>query len=204
MLNNQSKENVETEERNNEIEYLDDGIFFSNENDDFLSREEVEEIKEEKERIDEILSSISIKSFKNFFAFKISKLCHEGKVSVELLVNFFGINEDHNIENSSISMADGSTVSDPNNVVRAEQIISIYVPVINFETSEVTINGLVKAPGKYNVPIGTTLDTLYQIAGGLDDAADIKSIIMTRESIKQSEQLALESSKKLTDTIFST
>ena len=100
-------------------------------------------------------------------------------------------------------MAD-EACDDPNNVVRAEQIISIYVPVINFETSEVTINGLVKAPGKYNVPIGTTLDTLYQIAGGLDDAADVESIIMTRESIKQSEQLALESSRKvLTDAIFS-
>ena len=78
------------------------------------------------------------------------------------------------------------------------------MPKIKLNTRTVTVKGLVKSPGVYDVPIGTTLDDLYRIVNGLLEYADSDSIIFIRESIKESELKALESSKQvLIDTIFS-
>jgi len=170
-----------------------------------FDREKQNKKEKEKERINEILTSISKKSFKNFFSYgKKRFLPIEGRVSVDLLVDFFGIKEDHEIKNSSVSLFDGQTLRNSNEKISSDNLVSIYVPLKNTRTAEVTINGLVKAPGTYNVPLGTTLDNLYKIAGGLAENADEDSIFFTRESIKQSEKLALESSRKLIkDTMIS-
>ena len=45
-----------------------------------------------------------------------------------------------------------------------------------------------KSPGEYLVPINSTLQDLYVLAGGLGESADDKSIIFARESLKEKRE----------------
>jgi len=69
---------------------------------------------------------------------------------------------------------------------------------------QVKILGNVKSPGEFTVPINSTLQDLYVLAGGLEPSADDKSIIFARESLKEKEKTALQSAKRiLIDSIIS-
>ena len=167
--------------------------------------EEKKREEEEKERIEEIISSISKKSLKSFYSATGKKIIPlEGSISAKQIVNFYGTAEDHKISNARLSKADGTTVVGFQTAAQASEINAIYVPKIFQNTISVKIEGLVNAPGEYDVAVGTTLNSLYQIAGGLLENADPEAVIFIRESIKDAERNALKVSKQvLTDTIFS-
>ena len=78
------------------------------------------------------------------------------------------------------------------------------IPLILEQNIQVKILGNVKSPGEFTVPINSTLQDLYILAGGLEPSADDNSIVFSRESIKDKEKVALESAKRiLVDSIIS-
>ena len=79
----------------------------------------------------------------------------------------------------------------------AKDFSLIYFPQDAVETFEVEISGQVQNPGKYLVSKATTLNDIYQIAGGLSDRASIEGIFFSRESIRLQEKEAVKSSRDL-------
>ena len=78
------------------------------------------------------------------------------------------------------------------------------IPLVLEQNIQVKILGNVKSPGEFTVPINSTLQDLYVLAGGLEPSADDKSIIFARESLKEKEKTALESAKRiLIDSVIS-
>ena len=78
------------------------------------------------------------------------------------------------------------------------------IPLFLEENIQVKIMGYVKSPGEYLVPINSTLQDLYIIAGGIGESADDRSIFFSRESLKEKEKIALQAAKKvLIDSIIS-
>lgn len=65
------------------------------------------------------------------------------------------------------------------------------------QTVSVGIFGEVVLPGSYTLKKGTTLQGLYDLVEGLTDSADSKSIIFTRESIKEKQKEAYDKNKLL-------
>lgn len=187
-----------------DYEYLGDGIFQNRADESYLTFDEFESLKDANKKKEEIASTISKKSLKNFYFSGEKKIIPlEGRISPRALIDFFGISENHKPEDSVVSLRGGQTLTGDLVVSDAADINSIYVPEIKIDTRKVTISGLVKSPGKYDVPVGTTLEDLYYIVNGFLDYADLDSIIFTRESIKKSEEKALEDSKQiLIDNIF--
>ena len=77
----------------------------------------------------------------------------------------------------------------------AEEILSITFPPIQNQTLKVKISGNIVAPGTYTVPLKTSLNDLYEIAGGFLDGASF-GIVLSREAVKELEK-ALEGAKRL-------
>ena len=188
----------------NDFEYLGDGIFQNTVDKSYLTFDEFESLKQENKKKEEIASTISKKSLKNFYFADGKKIIPiEGRISPRALIDFYGISENHKSEDSVVSLKGGQILTGDLVVSKAANINSIYVPKISRDTRKVSISGLVKSPGEYDVPVGTTLEGLYSIVNGLLDYADPESIIFTRKSIKKSEERALEESKQvLIDIIF--
>ena len=194
----------EAKKTKKKIRYLDNGLFLDEEENKIYTPDQLEEIRNKKKTTEELLNSISMKSFKNFYYIDGKKMLPiEGKISPKMLIDYYGLEENHRPSESIISQSNGETMKGFTNLVKAENINSIYIPAVKQNARRVKIVGLVSSPGDYDVPIGTTLQDLYTISNGLLKYADSKSIIFTRNSIKNSERQALEASKKiLIDTIF--
>ena len=85
----------------------------------------------------------------------------------------------------------------------ASGISTIFAPSSKKELLAVSITGEVNYPGVYEMLPGDTLQMLYAKAGGLTEEASKRSIIFTRESIKQKEEQAiLKSRSDLLDSII--
>ena len=72
---------------------------------------------------------------------------------------------------------------------------AVNVPKFNSEVIKVRISGEVNNPGIYPVLSGTTLEELYEKAGGFRNTASAESVIFFREELKEKESLALEVAK---------
>ena len=97
---------------------------------------------------------------------------------------------------SVLSPDDSYVISNPINA-------TLSVPSSSSKYVKVKIIGEVQNPGDYTLLPGTTLDELYERAGGLKENASSKSIVLSRRSVKQAERAALETSKKkILDGIF--
>ena len=203
-----SEKNEINSNLNQSFQYVGEGIFFDIEESKYLTFEQTQvrqnEMDDYNSTIDSIIQSISKKSLKNFYYSEGKKVLPiEGAVSPKMLVDFFGISEDHLTENSVISLKNGDTKVSYTQRTDASQINAIYIPEIKSETTKVTIKGLVKSPGTYDLPVGTTLNNLYSIVDGFLDQADKDTVIFLRESIKENERKALDESKQLIiDSVF--
>ena len=127
-----------------------------------------------------------------------------GNISPNLLLNFMG-------KELSI-IQDGVTVTTSNGLVEnslmqnfsSREVFEINFPEQESSKFEVEIIGQVQNPGKYIVNSQLSLDDLYKIAGGLNDRSDRNAVILSRESIKESEIKAIDASRKvLLDTVLS-
>ena len=72
----------------------------------------------------------------------------------------------------------------------AINVPEVYSVIINVE-----ITGEVNNPGTYPVLSGTTLDEIYQKAGGLKNTSSANSIVLLREDLRKGEVAALEVAK---------
>ena len=82
---------------------------------------------------------------------------------------------------------------DLNKIMSDEYLGSyIFVNGKNTEIVNVTIEGEVRNPGIYAMLPGSSLQDLYDKAGGFRQSASTKSIVLTRESIKSREQSAID------------
>ena len=122
-----------------------------------------------------------------------------GKISAKTLIDFFGLESSLNSEQATITFSDGSSANDLNSAYQSDQVTGLYIPEKVVQYIEVHAMGLFQSSGAFEVPIGTTLEDLYSITGGLTDNRNI-SVRMTRESIKEAERNTLEDAKaKLID-----
>ena len=86
----------------------------------------------------------------------------------------------------------------------ADDLVSITLPPRQKQTMTVSITGNIMSPGTYVVPLKTTIDELYEIAGGFMDGASSKGIVLSREAIKELERKALEGARRIImDTVIS-
>lgn len=190
---------------NSRFQILENGIYFDRLNAEYITQDNLNKIYDDFNVSKEIYESVAKKSIRNFY-YSGGRLILpiEGSISAKMLVDFYGLSENHSTENTVISLGDGTTTKGFETIFDADSINSIYIPKIDFGTNKVSIFGSVKSPGVYDVPIGTTLDDLYDIANGFLESADLGAIVFTRETIKEKEALALEESKGiLIDAIFS-
>ncbi len=198
--------NSENKDQSNiRFQMLENGVFLDRLNAEYITQDDLNKIYDDFNDSKEIFDTISKKSIRNFYySDGRMVLPIEGLVSAKMLIDFYALSENHDIENTVISLTDGTTIKSYENKLNADSINSIYIPKIKLGTNRVTILGSVKSPGVYDVPIGTTLNDLYDIANGFLDSADLGAIVFTRDSIKEKEALALEESKSiLIDAIFS-
>ncbi len=72
---------------------------------------------------------------------------------------------------------------------------AVNVPKFNSEVIKVRISGEVNNPGIYPVLSGTTLNDLYEKAGGFRNTASADSVIFLREELIEKESVALEIAK---------
>jgi len=190
---------------NSRFQILESGIYFDRLNAEYITQDNLNEIYDDFNVSKELYESVAKKSIRNFY-YSGGRLILpiEGSISAKMLVDFYALSENHSTENTVISLNDGTTTKGFETIFDADSINSIYIPKIDFGTNKVSIFGSVKSPGVYDVPIGTTLDDLYDIANGFLESADLGAIVFTRETIKEKEALALEESKGiLVDAIFS-
>lgn len=122
-----------------------------------------------------------------------------GKYTVQSLIDYLGVGNEIDINNGSITNANGSFFTE----ILNEKFSFSDGTVINFpklETSKsisVTIQGEVLFPGTYEVNQNATLNDLYEIAGGFTSRADERAIFFSRESIKGKERQVFNNAKKL-------
>ncbi len=91
-----------------------------------------------------------------------------------------------------------------NDVISNPNGSSITIPSSEINFYEVEIEGHVTNPGSYRISRNTTLQELYDIAGGFLVTADQDSIIFQREKIKEQENaIAKKARQDILDTLIS-
>lgn len=78
-----------------------------------------------------------------------------------------------------------------------ENAMSLTIPNLSDEKFNVIIKGEVKYPGTYTVDSSTSLNDLYEVAGGIKETANQEGIYFSRESVKQKEKVAYQAAKDL-------
>ena len=118
-----------------------------------------------------------------------------GKFSAEKLYNYLGEPGIYNFDFANVAFKDvieldafeKEFVATPNTVVN--------IPIFTDIKIAVEIRGQVRFPGKYVVNNFTTLQDLYDLAGGLTSRSDTSAIFFSRESNKLKEKASYETAK---------
>tara|TARA_Y100000992_G_scaffold302689_1_gene278460 strand:+ start:6676 stop:9018 length:2343 start_codon:yes stop_codon:yes gene_type:complete len=120
-----------------------------------------------------------------------------GRIVPKLLLDYFGLNRDVVNEISFVSGTNVTSKLQLNELIKSEDInfISFNDEPNKFIT--VRINGSVVNGGEFNVPLGTTLQDLYEIAGGFTKTSFVNGIFFSRERIKNTEKKALQAARKI-------
>ncbi len=120
-----------------------------------------------------------------------------GRISPMALFNFFGSNKTASTEKTVVSLKAESVSDSYSQVFDAKDLISVNIPSEVNNQIQVEISGLVAAPGIYTIANGTSLDTLYSISGGFLKNSSYDGVIVLRESVKERERTAIDSSKRI-------
>jgi len=81
---------------------------------------------------------------------------------------------------------------------------SITIPTNDPEFLIIEVRGHIKSPGSYIVSRDTTLQEVYDIAGGFLETADQESIILQREKLKEQERTSAKKARQdILDTLIS-
>ncbi len=122
-----------------------------------------------------------------------------GKTSISNLIDFVG-GFTPSADKSRLEIIlplEEKTILNPdrNYELNSPLAAAINAPEINSVIINVEITGEVNNPGTYPVLSGTTLDEIYQKAGGLKNTSSANSIVLLREDLRKGEVAALEVAK---------
>lgn len=167
-------------------------IFFFDKNEKVL--EDISLSENTRKLIEEYQLSIN---FKN----EVLNFPYFGKANAGDIVNFMGLDLADIVVSQTSFIAPIKSISETGNLYELE----IEASKFNFlnlrnlidNTIEVTVEGEVNLPGKYTLNPGTTLKELYSMVDGVNKLADKKSVIFTRESIKQRNIQSIENAQTL-------
>ena len=169
-------------------------IFLFNKN-NFLNFEEYE--VEIPTPIQKIIQGYSV-DFNGEFLNNVSVPVY-GKASLQDLIEFIGgfaPNADKNRLEIIFPLKEENYLNpDLNFQLESPLMAAVNVPKFNSEVIKVRIGGEVNNPGFYPVLSGTTLNELYEKAGGFRDTASAESVVFFREELKEKESIALEIAK---------
>lgn len=127
-----------------------------------------------------------------------------GRITAQTLYDYLGFNIEIDSSNASVATREKIELNAFSKPFIADDLISITLPPRQNQTMTVSITGNIMSPGTYVVPLKTTIDELYEIAGGFMDGASSKGIVLSREAIKELERKALEGAKRIImDTVIS-
>lgn len=190
------------EEISNRIELLEKDFgdikkSYNSENDRELERKKLEEKEdlalEEFEKNRESFFQSDLKLV--YFGEKEMILPISGQVVAKTIFDYFGFSVNILSDNTSVITVNGLTENAYQTPVNAVEILQINFPQEKQKRFEVEIKGQVKNPGKYIVSNSSSLNDLYELAGGVTNRAALEAIIFSRESIKRLEEKALEKSR---------
>ena len=125
-----------------------------------------------------------------------------GRISPKILYEYFGFNV--NIDKSKVSILTSEDLlfSSYEEVVNSEDLKIISIPTLSTRKFSVEIKGQVQNPGNYTVDSNTSLRDLYLLAGGFSENAFEKGIILSRESIREREQFALQNARRILTDVY--
>ncbi len=127
-----------------------------------------------------------------------------GRITAQSIYDYLGQNVEVDFPNVSVATGKKIELEAFSKPFNAEEILSITFPPIQNQTLKVKISGNIVAPGTYTVPLKTSLNDLYEIAGGFLDGASFEGIVLSREAVKELEKKALEGAKRvIMDSIIS-
>ena len=132
------------------------------------------------------------------------KIPVKGKISPQQIYAFFEINSDIDYDKVSVVTTNKSYINAFEITFDSEELVAISFPPDTVQNLiEVTVEGEVVNPGKYTIASSSTLDSLYNLAGGLRSDAFDRGIALLRQDVKQKQIAALKQSKAvLTDAII--
>ena len=127
-----------------------------------------------------------------------------GRITAQSVYDYLGFNIEIDSSNVSVATREKIELNAFSKPFIADNLVSITLPPRQNQTMTVSISGNIMSPGTYVVPLRTTIDELYEIAGGFMDGASSKGIVLAREAIKVLERKALEGAKRIImDTVIS-
>lgn len=127
-----------------------------------------------------------------------------GKISPQQIYAFFEINSNIDYDKVSVVTTNKSYINAFESTFDSEELVAISFPSDKVQNLiEVTVEGEVVNPGIYTIASSSTLDSLYNLAGGLRSDAFDRGIALLRQDVKQKQIAALKQSKAvLTDAII--
>lgn len=120
-----------------------------------------------------------------------------GSFSPQDIYEFLDINLDLDITQTTVNSPSGLVPQAFEKSVIYEAGTTVVIPASKPQEVTVEIRGEVVYPGKYTMHISSTLNDLYEVAGGLRERADRRAIYLSRESIKAKEKVAYTAAKDL-------
>ena len=120
-----------------------------------------------------------------------------GRIAPKSLYEYLGLNIDVDTSRVSVSTRDKIVLEAYTKSFNSYNVLSLAFPPKQNQTLKVKISGSIASPGTYVVPLKTSLDDLYDIAGGFVDGASFKGIVLAREAIKELERKALKGAKRV-------
>ena len=127
-----------------------------------------------------------------------------GRITAQSIYDYLGLNIEVDTSNVSVSTTKKIELAAFSKPFDANEVLSITFPPTQNQTLQINISGNIASPGTYIVPMKTSLDDLYDIAGGIVEGASTKGIVLARETVKDLERKALEGAKRvLMDSIIS-
>ena len=120
-----------------------------------------------------------------------------GRITPQSIYEYLGLNIDVDTSMVSVSTSEKIQLEAYTQPFNSDDVVSLTFPPKQNQTLKVKISGSIASPGTYIVPLKTSLDDLYDIAGGFVDGASFKGIVLARETIKELERKALKGAKKV-------
>ena len=170
----------------------------------FFNREDIDNMQDINLEGDELLDKLDKRNFIELM-FPDRKLVvpASGRVSPIQFNMYFGDSENIATESVALITFDESIPNSYEKVVESSTLQSISYPPIKTNQITVEIRGEISNPGMYTLSSSTSLDELFTLAGGVMDTSFEDSIVVTRQSVKDNQKLAIRQAKTiLTDSII--